>query len=236
MSRLTGTRITVLDPRYSPSGGMLKKDLTSLLCPGTYTETDPDTQAEVSYVVWENCGYTDADAGLLDDLVAPYPEDIRDPSVYFVTYETGDNTVVTVETGTIPMDMYYAKGFAWGDDYDQQDVCDPEQTDLEDWYPNAKCDDGEPELRWDWLEHGPDLATEASVYGNPSGDRFYAVWNQELPTGEVDDHGEEVYTDMDTEYRRILAIWDVCTVASLVQSGSLFPLRRTLSLSFSTIL
>ena len=32
VSQLAGTRITVLDPRYSPSGGMLKKDYTNLLC------------------------------------------------------------------------------------------------------------------------------------------------------------------------------------------------------------
>ena len=55
------------------------------------------------------------------------------------------------------------------------------------------------DLRWDWLENGDDWATEASVYGNPSGDRFYAVWNQELPV----DVENEIYTDMDTEFRRI---------------------------------
>ena len=32
VSQLTGTRVTVLDPRYSPTGGMLKRDYTNLLC------------------------------------------------------------------------------------------------------------------------------------------------------------------------------------------------------------
>ena len=70
------------------------------------------------------------------------------------------------------------------------------------WYPNASvvCDEGEVELRWDWLENGTELATEASVFGNPNGDRFYAVWNQELPM--IDDHGA-ISTDMDIEFRRI---------------------------------
>jgi hypothetical protein len=54
-------------------------------------------------------------------------------------------------------------------------------------------------MRWDWLENGDDWATEASVYGNPNGDRFYAVWNQELPV----DVDNDIYTDMDTEFRRI---------------------------------
>jgi hypothetical protein len=178
VSQLAGTRVTVLDPRYSPSGGMLKKDYKSLLC-------DPELDG-----IWENCGYT-------DDALSPYPEDIRDPSAFFATFETGDNTVVTVETGTVPLDMYYSRASNFGDDWDEQDAC---ATDLEDpWYPSANvvCEVDEVELRWDWLENGDDLATEASVYGNPNGDRFYAVWNQELPIA------EDVYTNMDTQFRRI---------------------------------
>ena len=51
--------------------------------------------------------------------------------------------------------------------------------------------------RWDWLEHGDEISEEASVFGNPDGSKFYAVWTQEL---EVDD---DVFTDMDVEFRRI---------------------------------
>ncbi|MGD8791033.1 MAG: choice-of-anchor O protein [Anaerolineae bacterium] len=180
VSQLAGTRVTVLDPRYSPSGGMLKKDYTSLVC-------DDDLDG-----IWENCGLTEA----------TYPEDIRDPSAFFATFETGDNSVVTVETGTVPLDMYYSRASNFGDDWDEQDAC---ATDLDDpWYPSANvvCEEGEVELRWDWLENHDDQATEASVFGNPNGDRFYAVWNQELPIG-VDDHGETIYTNMDSQFRRI---------------------------------
>jgi hypothetical protein len=79
------------------------------------------------------------------------------------------------------------------------------------------CEEGEVELRWDWLENGDDLATEASVFGNPNGDRFYAVWNQELPTTEVDEHGETIFTNMDSEFRRIFYNFytDVAPTASL---------------------
>jgi hypothetical protein len=181
VSQLAGTRVTVLDPRYSPSGGMLKRDYNSLVC-------DPELDN-----IWTNCGLTEA----------TYPEDVRDPSAFFATFETGDNSVVTEETGTVPLDMYYSRASNFGDDWDEQDICALADTE-ESWYPNANaaCDEGDVELRWDWLENGPDEATEASVYGNPNGDRFYAVWNQELPIG-VDDHGEEIYTNMDTEFRRI---------------------------------
>ena len=183
VSQLAGTRVTVLDPRYSPAGGMLKRDYTSLVCPVSLEGAS----------VWENCGLTEA----------TYPEDVRDPSAFFATFETGDNTVVTEDTATVPLDMYYSRASNFGDDWDEQDICttDPEDS----WYPSANvvCDEGEVELRWDWLENGDDLATEASVFGNSNGDRFYTVWNQELPTGEVDDHGEIISTNMDSEFRRI---------------------------------
>ena len=165
VSQLTGTRITVLDPRYSPTGGMLKTNYSALLC---YDGTD-----------WVNCGY--------DETSTPYAEEIRDPSGFFVTYETGDNTVVTVETGTVPMDMYYSRAFDFGDDWDVVEFT---------------TGSGQLVERWDWLELGPDLATEASVYGNPDGSKFYAVWNQELEIA------YEVYTDMDTIFRRIFYNFD----------------------------
>ena len=177
VSRLTGSKITVLDPRYSPTGGMPKESYRNLLC-------DPELDN-----IWTNCGYTEA----------PYPEEIRDPSAFFATFETGDNTVVNVETGANPLDMYYSRASNFGDDWDEQDAC---ATDLDDpWYPSSSvdCSDGLPDWRWDWLENGDDWATEASVFGNPSGDRFYAVWNQELPV----DVENEIYTNMDSMFRRI---------------------------------
>jgi hypothetical protein len=192
VSQLAGTRVTVLDPRYTPSGGMLKRDYISLLC---YDEAAVPTEIGDAGTGWVTCG-----TSYLGEI---YPEDIRDPSAFFATFETGDNSVVTEETGTIPLDMYYSRASNFGDEWDEQDICALADTE-ESWYPSANvvCDEGDVELRWDWLENGLDEATEASVYGNPSGDRFYAVWNQELPIG-VDDAGEEIYTDMDSTFRRI---------------------------------
>jgi hypothetical protein len=187
VSQLVGSRVTVLDPRYTPTGGMLKTDYSSLLC---YDGTAGD---------WVSCSY--------DEASAPYPEEIRDPSVYFVTYETGDNTVVTVETGAVPMDMYYSRAYNWGDDYDVVDICGED-------YPGspATCVEGETIQRWDWLENGEELATEASVTANPDGSRFYTVWNQEVEIA------YEVFADMDVEYRRIFydLVTDAVPTASII--------------------
>ncbi len=197
VSQLAGTKVTVLDPRYSPAGGMLKKDYTSLVC-------DDDLDG-----IWENCGLTDA----------TYPEDVRDPSAYFATFETGDNTVVSVDTGASPMDMYYSRATNFGDDWDEQDICATAPEDS--WYPSASivCEEGDVELRWDWLENGDDWATEASVYGNSNGDRFYAVWNQELPV----DVENDIFTNMDSEFRRIFYNFNVDTIptATILHISSL---------------
>lgn len=156
LSQLTGSKVTVLDPRLSPTGGRLKHDFSSLLC-------DDDADGD-----WVNCGYTDA----------PYPEDddIRDPSAFFVSYQTGNNRVVSEDTGPEPMDIYYSKAFSFGDDYDLIDVCSDE-------YPGSvfgnPCGDGEIRERFDWLAMGKLIVPEnASLVGNPSGERLYAVWNQ----------------------------------------------------------
>jgi hypothetical protein len=159
-SQLNGSRETILDPRYSPTGGVLKTDYTDLLC---YDDAVGD---------WTNCNYE----------APPYPEELRDPSALFVTYEVGDNTVVTEETGAVPMDMYYSRGTNFGDDWDLIEFT---------------TTSGQLVEQWDWLEHGDEISEEASVYGNPNGSKFYAVWSQELEIA------PDEFTNMDSEFRRI---------------------------------
>jgi hypothetical protein len=89
---------------------------------------------------------------------------------------------VDVNTAAVPMDMYYSRAFDFGDDWDVVEFT---------------TSSGQLVERWDWLENGPELATEASVFGNPDGSKFYTVWNQELEIA------YEVFTDMDVEFRRI---------------------------------
>ena len=185
VSRLTGTKITVLDPRYSPTGGMLKKDFTKLLC---YDEAAADGEGD-----WVNCGYTAAT--------------FRGHTPIPRTSATRPATLSPTRPATTRWSPSRPARCRWtcttaaasnfGDDYDEQDVC---LEDDDPWYPSATCATDEIDFRWDWLENGADLATEASVYGNPSGDRFYAVWNQELPIGATTTRSTPTWT---AEFRRI---------------------------------
>ncbi|MCO5195077.1 MAG: choice-of-anchor O protein [Anaerolineae bacterium] len=114
-----------------------------------------------------------------------YSDDERDRSRFFVVYETGDNTTVSLGEAT-PLNLYYSRGSEWGDTYDVVE------------YEN----NGEIVLAWDWLEHGDDESGEASLATNPAGTFFYAVWSQELSIG------EEEFTDMDVWFRRVLYLDD----------------------------
>ena len=69
VSLLTGNKITILDPRYSPTGGLK-------LYPTIRTD----------WLTANGIAFTE---GL------PYEDDlVRDPSKFFMVYETGDNTTV----------------------------------------------------------------------------------------------------------------------------------------------
>jgi len=46
----------------------------------------------------------------------PYGEDVRNPSRYFVVYETGDNTTAS-EGEPEPLDLFYSRAVNFGDDY-----------------------------------------------------------------------------------------------------------------------
>ena len=86
-SELIGNKVTVLDPRYSPTGGM---KLYATIRTNWLTEN----------------GFTFT--GL------PYADDVaRDPSKYFLVYETGDNTTVTEGEAT-PLDLFYSRATGVG--------------------------------------------------------------------------------------------------------------------------
>jgi hypothetical protein len=208
VSQLIGSRTTVLDPRYTPTGGMLKTDYRSLFC---YDATTFE---------WANCGNEADPFPISSD--PPIGLETRDPSAYFVTYEVGDNTVVDVDTAAVPMDMYYSRATNFGDDYDVIDIC------ADDEWPGSSttrdlCDSGDEVLRWDWLENGPEIAAEASVTSSPAGDRFYQVWNEELEIA------YEEYTDMDVIFRRIFydieeLLYPDAPVATIVSVNNMTPL------------
>lgn len=110
-------------------------------------------------------------------------EDVRDPSRYFIVYETGDNTT-TAEGEPEPLDLFYSRAVNFGDDY----AVWAEETDLSVCYPSEPYDQDVPEAlvgsgfcnEFDQLEQGrPGVeASEASVTSNPGGEFLYAAWAQ----------------------------------------------------------
>jgi hypothetical protein len=99
VSLLTGNKITILDPRYSPPGGMK-------LYPTIRTD----------WLTANGIAFTDL----------PYEDDIRVQDKYFIVYETGDNTTVAEGEAT-PLNLYYSRGTNYGDDYEVMDY--PTETD-----------------------------------------------------------------------------------------------------------
>lgn len=113
-----------------------------------------------------------------------YEDDERDPSKFFVVYETGDNTTVA-EGEAVPLDLFYSRATNWGDDYD-----------LVEYYNSST---GEVSLEFDWLEHDKDdLSGEAANTANPGGTFYYVVWNQWQ-----EDEFENV-SESDIIFRRIM--------------------------------
>lgn len=174
VSQLNGNKITVLDPRYSPTGGLK-------LYPTI--RTDWLTANGISF------------EGL------PYDDDlIRDPSKFFMVYETGDNTTVAVGEAT-PLNLYYSRATIYGDTWEVMDYKTTEDDLVLD--------------RWPWLENDAEiLSGEASMLVNPGGTFMYAVWNQwqeEIKTT-IDEYGlvheEEIIFDSDIMFRRLMYLPD----------------------------
>jgi hypothetical protein len=158
VSQLIGNKITILDPRYSPTGGLK-------LYPTIRTD------------------WLDENADLLnftsdDDL--PYDDDaVRASDKFFMIYETGDNTTVT-EGEAVPLNLYYSRATVYGDEWEldpnwytvDQDGAIVVEDYRWPWLENKK----------------DDLSGEASMLANPGGTFMYAVWNQWqeeiLPDGE----------------------------------------------------
>jgi hypothetical protein len=153
VSQLIGNKVTILDPRYTP------------------------TTDEIVAPTGEYLSEYDYPA---------YAGDVRDPSAFFIVYETGDNTTVA-EGEAVPLDLFYSRAYYYGDEYDLVDF----------------VKDGETVPGWDWLENQhDDLSGEASVTTNPSGSFFYAVWNQ------WQEPEEHVIENSDIYFRRILYVDD----------------------------
>jgi hypothetical protein len=182
VSQLLGSKVTVLDPRYSPT-------------------TRSITEASVST------------ASLPEGFVAPlYLDDTRDPSRFFMVYETGHSSAYDAGEAT-PLDLFYSRAIDWGDDYlVWQDVADTsaclpsaENTDLAGFCNEFDAIEGSK-----FSESG-----EASVTCSPGGQLFYAAWNQ----WDFDLAGNEIGAD--AWFRRILFLDDF--VPTVADGGGMVP-------------
>jgi hypothetical protein len=189
LSLLHGNKVTILDPRYSPPGGLKQ-----------YSTIRTD---------WLEANSDLINFTSVDEL--PYADDAAiDPSKYYLVYETGDNTTVT-EGEAVPLDLYYSRAtdygdtFEWFDYVNDPDDCNPDPNTGEiDW---TTC----VEPRWPWLENQTDdLSGEASVVMNPGGTFIYNVWNQWQE--EILPDGHELIYDSDIWFRRLLYLPDDSTL------------------------
>ena len=74
----------------------------------------------------------------------PYLDDlVRDPSKFFMIYETGDNTTVAEGEAT-PLDLYYSRATVYGDDWEVMDYT----TEDDDLFLD----------RWPWVENKDDIS------------------------------------------------------------------------------
>ncbi len=144
---------------------------------------------------------TSVSTALPEGFTAPlYDDDTRDPSRFFMVYETGDNTTVAVGEAE-PLDLFYSRAVNWGDDYL---VWQDEPT--TDCLPGEITTDSGTYLfcnEFDALEGSQfDESGEASITSSPGGQFFYSVWNQ----WDFDRDGEEVGAD--AWFRRVLFLDD----------------------------
>lgn len=130
-----------------------------------------------------------------------YPDDVRDPSRYFMVYETGDNTTVA-EGEAEPLDLFYSRAVLFGDHYlvwqdEPGDTCLPAADPDSVWDLSGFCNE------FDWIEGSQrSLSGEASVTTNAGGTFLYAIWNQE----DLDRVGHVVGSD--AWFRRVIFLDD----------------------------
>jgi hypothetical protein len=144
----------------------------------------------------------------ITDLDSDY--DLRDPSRYFMVYETGDNTTVVVGEAE-PIDLFYSRAENFGDDYvvwtetdtgldaDPTSVCYPTVAHDDDKVAETVVEESGFCNEFDRMNAGSGTqSSEANLEANPDGSKLYGVWTQWV----MDELGEEVI-DSEANMRRI---------------------------------
>jgi hypothetical protein len=186
-------RITTLDPRYAISGSPRGVSITETCLDGLF----PADEGGITVVdgIW-SCD----DTSLVQDT------DLRNPSRYFMVFETGDNTTVTVGEAE-PLDLFYGRAESFGDDYTVWTETDTDTADATVCFPSDPHDVLDISAvilgsgfcnEFDNLNTGGDThASEASLGGNPDASKMYGAWAQWV----FDEH-EEV-AESDAQARRV---------------------------------
>jgi hypothetical protein len=146
VSLLSRLSTTVLDPRYSPTGGWSKFDNTNVLLASS--ELDGAVTLTPGAVIH----------------TSDHEQDVRDPSKFFIVYETGDNASVALGGEAHPLDLTYAQASVWGDLYTG--------------YVKTTTNLGDLALFQNLEGFKDQYSSEASVAGNASGTMLYSVWYQ----------------------------------------------------------
>ena len=184
---------------------------------GEFEQARNVTQHQSMRITTLDPRYAKTAASITDD---PYgsgyaltDEDTRDPSRYFIVFETGDNTT-TAEGEPEPLDLFYSRAVNYGDDYqvwaeeDDLSVCYPSDPHGDDKVVDALVGTGFCN-EFDQLEQGkPGLeASEASLAANPGGEFMYAAWAQALvddsKVKDKDKKDKSVLVESDAMVRRV---------------------------------
>ncbi len=195
--------ITTLDPRYASAGSPRGVGIDELTCTdGLFVDNSViDTI------------FTCDDTSLLQDT------DLRNPSRYFMVFETGDNK--TVQEGEAePLNLYYSRAESFGDDYVVWTETDTGYDGLDGTavcYPTINYGEvlntDDPRIgsgfcnEFDRMNTGGDShSSEASLAGNSDASKMYGVTAQwEF---EDDDDYESEILDADAMARRVWWIDD----------------------------
>ena len=167
-------RVTTLDPRYAST-------------PATITPDCLNGLGLVDLGAW-SCGDT-----------LTYDSDQRNPSRYFMVYETGDNSTVQVGEAE-PEDLFYGRAESFGDDYvvwtetdtgyvDPDTVCYPTVAYGDEKIVGTPVEGSGFCNEFDRMNTSGDThSSEGDLEANPDGSKLYGVWTQWV----FDEYGEEV--------------------------------------------
>ena len=189
-------KYTTLDPRYAATPASITEFCLDGLAP-----SDPEIPFDMT-----NWG---CDDGSVHDGTRNLDSDLRDPSRFFIVFETGDNTTVKVGEAE-PEDLFYSRAEGYGDDYvvwtetDTGFDADPEAI----CYPSVAYDDASVDgtvvvgsgfcNEFERMNaKGNTHASEANLEANPAGSKLYGVWTQSIV--EIIDELNNIEETVDSE-------------------------------------